>query len=80
MLSGTKLQKYLEVGGGVVSNSRFEEGKKMFRTGPYSQLVTAISPFLFHLIHILYNEEANTGGQWIGGRRRPIYSLPFRSS
>jgi len=63
-----------------VSNTLFEEGKRMLRTGLYSQLVTAISPFLFHLILILYNEEANTGGQWTGGRRRPILSPPFRSS
>jgi len=52
----------------------------MLRTGLDSQLVTAMSPFLFHLILILYNEEANTGGQRIGGRRRPILSPPFRSS
>jgi len=52
----------------------------MLRTRLYSQLVTAISPFLFHLILILYNEEANTGGQWTGGRRRPILSPPFHSS
>jgi hypothetical protein len=73
--------KVAKIARGVfVSNFRFEEGKGMLRTGLYSQLVTAISPTLFHLILILYNEEANTGGQWTEGRRRPILSPPFRPS
>jgi hypothetical protein len=61
-------------GGGGVSNFLFEVGKRMLRTGLYSQFVRAISPFLFHLILILYNEEANTGGQMVEGRSSPVLS------